>query len=143
MVTQLATTRERAMIKSLWNHSYSLWIFRNNEDHKNDNRVVAEYKQKELDNKIGHLYSAFALNDLHLNPLQRSHFDIQQEQLLLLSYDFRRAWLHSADLYLRCAIAHYQFNAWANRAHYINYLMVNKYLSLSLYLTSMNMIRCN
>jgi hypothetical protein len=41
-----------------------------------------------------------------LKPLQRSQFDIQQEQLLILSYDIRRAWLRSADLYLSRAIAH-------------------------------------
>jgi hypothetical protein len=46
---QLAITCERAIIKALWNHSY---IFRNNEDHKNDNRAVVEYKQKEQDDKI-------------------------------------------------------------------------------------------
>jgi hypothetical protein len=33
-----------------------LWIFCNNKDHKNDNRAVAEYKQKELDNKISQLF---------------------------------------------------------------------------------------
>jgi hypothetical protein len=55
MGSQLTTTRERVVIKALWNHIYKLWIFRNNEDHKNDNRDVAEYKQKELDENIGHL----------------------------------------------------------------------------------------
>jgi hypothetical protein len=63
MVPQLATTCELAFIKALWNHTDILWIFRNNEDHKNDNRAVAKYKQKELDTKIGQLYSAFVLND--------------------------------------------------------------------------------
>jgi hypothetical protein len=106
MGPQVATICERAIIKDLWNHTYRLWIFCNNKDHKNDNRVISEYKQKELDNKIEHLYSAFALNNPPLNPLQRSHFDIQQEQLLLLSYDIRRAWLRSADLYLSRATAH-------------------------------------
>jgi hypothetical protein len=106
MYPQLATPCERAFIKTLWNHTYRLWIFRNNEDHKNDNGYVAEYKQKELDTKIGQLYSAFALNDPPLKPLQRSHCDIQQEQLLLLSYDIRQAWLQSADLYISRATAH-------------------------------------
>jgi hypothetical protein len=46
IVPQLATTCERAMIKSLWNHSYRLWIFCSNEDNKNDNRAVDEYKHK-------------------------------------------------------------------------------------------------
>jgi hypothetical protein len=85
MGRQLATTCERALIKSLWNHTYRLWIFCKNEDQKNDNRAVAEYKQKEVDTKTGHLNYAFALNDLPINLLQRSHFDTQQEQLLLLS----------------------------------------------------------
>jgi hypothetical protein len=106
MGPQLATTCERAFIKALCNHSYRLWIFLNNEDHKNDNRAIAEYKQKEPDTEIGQLYCAFSLNDLPLNLLQRSHFDLQQEQLLLLSYDIRRAWLRSADLYLSRATAH-------------------------------------
>jgi hypothetical protein len=106
MAPQLSTTCERAMIKALWNHSYRLWIFRNNEVHKNDNRAVAKYKQKELDDTIGDLYSAFALNALPLNHLQRSHFEIQQEQLLLLSYNIRHAWLRSADLYFTRATAH-------------------------------------
>jgi hypothetical protein len=106
MGPQLETTCERAFIKALWNHTYILWIFRNNEDHKNENRAVAEYNQKELDTKIGHLNSSFALDDIPLNPLQLSHFDIPQEQLLLLSYDIRCAWLRSADLYLSRAIAH-------------------------------------
>jgi hypothetical protein len=106
MYPKLATSCERALFKALWNHTYRLWIFLNNEDHKNDNRAVAEYKQKELVTKIGHLYSTFALNDLPLNPLQCSHFDTQQEQLLLLSYDIRQAWLRSADLYLSRAPAY-------------------------------------
>lgn len=106
MGLQLAITCERAMIKALWSHSYRLWIFHNKEDHKNDNRAVAKYKQKELDNKISQLYSYFACNDIPLNPLQRSHFDIQQDQLLLFSHDIRCAWLRSVDLYLSRATAH-------------------------------------
>jgi hypothetical protein len=94
------------MNNALWNHSHRLWIFRNNEDRKNDNRDVAKYKQKQLDDMIGRLYSTFALNDLPIKPLQRSYFDIQQEPLLLVSYDIRRAWLRSAGLYLSRATAH-------------------------------------
>jgi hypothetical protein len=118
MGPQLATTCERAFIKALWNHTYRLWIFRNNEDHKNETHDVAEYNQKELDTNIGHLYSAFALNDLPINPLQRSHFDIQQEQRLLLSYDIIRAWLRSADLYLSREIAHDDL-AYGSQAQFI------------------------
>jgi hypothetical protein len=106
MGPQLSTICECAIIKALYNFSYILWIFRNNEDHKNNNRAVVEYKQKELDDTIGHLYSAFALNDPPLNPLRCSHFQIQQEQLLLLSYNIRRAWLRSANLYLSRATVH-------------------------------------
>jgi hypothetical protein len=87
MGPQLAKTCERAIIGALWNHSYRLWIFRDNKDHKNDNRSVAEYKQKELDDKIDQL--SFTDSALPLNPLQCSHFDIQQDQLLLLSYGIR------------------------------------------------------
>jgi hypothetical protein len=74
--------------------------------HKNENRSVAEYTQKELDAKIEQFYSSFASNTLPLNPLQCSHFDIQQDQLLLFSYDIRRAWLRSADFFLSRVIAH-------------------------------------
>jgi hypothetical protein len=77
IVPYVATTYERATSRALWNHSYRLWIFRNNEDHKNDNRSVAKYKQKELDTTIEQLYSYFASNTPPINPLQRSHFDIQ------------------------------------------------------------------
>jgi hypothetical protein len=106
MGPQLATTCERAMIRALWNHSYRLWIFHNNEDHKNDNHSIDEYKKKELDAKIEQLYSSFASNTLPLNPLQGLHFNIQQDQLLLLSYGISQAWLISADLYLSREIAH-------------------------------------
>jgi hypothetical protein len=52
MGPQLAKTCKRAMIHTLWNKAYILWLFRNNEDHKNDKWAVAEYKQKELDEKL-------------------------------------------------------------------------------------------
>jgi hypothetical protein len=44
MVAQAAKTCECAILQALWNHTYRSWIFRNNKDHKNDNRAVAEYK---------------------------------------------------------------------------------------------------
>jgi hypothetical protein len=106
MGTQMASTCESAMIRALWSHSYRLWIFRNNEDHKNDNIAIAEYKQRVKDNTIAQLYDIFATSSLPLNPLQRSHFDIQQEQLLPLSYGIRRAWLRSTELYLSRVTAH-------------------------------------
>jgi hypothetical protein len=40
---------DRALIQSLWGHTYRLWIFRNNEDHKNDTQSVAQHKQQALD----------------------------------------------------------------------------------------------
>jgi hypothetical protein len=39
-------------------------------------------------------------NTLLFNPLQQSHFDITQEEVLLFSYDIRRAWLRTAELYI-------------------------------------------
>jgi hypothetical protein len=51
------------MIQALWSHTHRLWIFHNNEDYKNDNRVRA-HKQKALDEKITELYSSFGHNIL-------------------------------------------------------------------------------
>jgi hypothetical protein len=70
MGPQLAITFERATIKARWNHSYRLCIFRNNEDHKNNNRPVAEYKQKELEDTIRQLHSSFIGNDLPYAEIQ-------------------------------------------------------------------------
>jgi hypothetical protein len=44
MGPQLAIICEFATLKALWNHSYRLWVFRNNEDHKNYNRAIVEYE---------------------------------------------------------------------------------------------------
>jgi hypothetical protein len=106
MVIQTAKSCERALIQALWDNTYRLWIFRNNEDHKNENRTVAQYKQQALDIRIAQQYDTFQLNVLPLNLLQQSHFNISQEELLLLSYDIRRAWLRSTDLYISRATAH-------------------------------------
>jgi hypothetical protein len=84
MGPKLAITRKRAMIKALCNHSYRFWIFCNNEDHQKNNCAVAEYKQKDPDDKISQLYSSFECNDIPLTIFQLSHFDIQQDQLLIL-----------------------------------------------------------
>jgi hypothetical protein len=97
---------ERALLQELWDHIYCLLTFHNNEDHKNDNRAVAEYKQQALDIMIAQQYSVFYTHNLPLNTLQQRHFDIPQDDLLLLSYDIRRAWLRSADLYISRATAH-------------------------------------
>jgi hypothetical protein len=106
MGSQTDKACERSLIQALWDHTYRLWIFRNNEDHNNDNRSVAQYKQQSLDPRIAQQYVNFRNNDLPLNTLQQIHFDISQEELLLLSYDIRRAWLRSADLYISWATAH-------------------------------------
>jgi hypothetical protein len=82
---------ERALIQALWDHIYRLWSFRNTEDHKNDNRSVAQYKQQALDIKISQQYRVFKTHNLPLNLLQQSHFSIPQDELLLLSYDIRHA----------------------------------------------------
>jgi hypothetical protein len=94
-----AIAYERALIQALWDHVYRLWTFRNNEDHNNDNRSVAQYTQHALGIRIKQQYIDFNTHNLPLNPLQQHHFDIPQDELLLLSYDIRRAWLRSADLY--------------------------------------------
>jgi hypothetical protein len=73
-----------------------LWIFMNNEDHKNDNRTIAQYKQQTLDVRVTQQYATFQNNDLPLKTLQQSHFDITQEELLILSFDINHAWLRSA-----------------------------------------------
>jgi hypothetical protein len=106
MGSQTANACERALIQALWDHTYRLWIFRNNEDHKNDNRPVAQYKQQALDLRITQQYPTFHNNDLPLNTSQQSQFDISQEELLLLSYEIHRAWLRLADLYISCTTSH-------------------------------------
>jgi hypothetical protein len=97
---------ERALIQALWDHNYRLWTFSNNEDHKNDNRSIAQYKKQALDIRIEQQYIVFNTHNLALNPLQQRHFDILQYEPLLLSYEIRRAWLRSEDLYISRATAH-------------------------------------
>jgi hypothetical protein len=101
-----AKSCERALIQALGDHLYRLWSFRNTEDHKNDNRAVSQYKQPALDIKISQQYSVLQAHNLPLNLLQQCHFEIPQDELLLLSYDIRSAWLRSADLYISRATAH-------------------------------------
>jgi hypothetical protein len=95
MEAQTANAFECALIQAVWNHTYRLWIVRNDEDHKNNNRAVAEYRQRSLDDKIAEHYESFSAGNLPLNPLQTSYFDIPQDQLILLSYDIRCTWLCS------------------------------------------------
>jgi hypothetical protein len=105
MGSKMVRTCECVLSKALWDHIYRLWIFGNNEDHKNENRTVAQYKQQALDIKITQQCDTFNTCDLPLNPL-RHHFDIPQDQLILLYHDIRCAWLRSADLYISRATAH-------------------------------------
>jgi hypothetical protein len=102
----MAKACERALIQALLDHIYRLWSVHNTEDHKNDNRAVSQYKQQALHINIAQQYSVFQTRNLPLNLLQQSHFDIPQEELLLLSYDIRHAWLRSEDLYISRATAH-------------------------------------
>jgi hypothetical protein len=118
MGSQTTKACERALVQALWDHTYRLWIFRNNEDHKIDNRSVAQYKQQALKFKISQQYDTFQNNNLTLNLLQQSHFNIPQDELLFLSYDIRRAWLRSADLYISRATHHNDF-ARGSHAQYI------------------------
>jgi hypothetical protein len=97
---------DRALIQALWGHIYRLWCFSNTEDHKNDNRSIAQYKQEALDIKTSQQYRVFQTHNLPLNLLQQSNFAIPQDELLLLSYDIRHAWLRSAYVYISRATAH-------------------------------------
>jgi hypothetical protein len=37
--------------EGIWSHTYHVWIFINNEDHKNHNLSVPEHKQQALNDK--------------------------------------------------------------------------------------------
>jgi hypothetical protein len=41
-----------------------------------------------------------------MNPLQEQLFDIQIEELLIMSYNIREVWLQSSSIYLQRAEAH-------------------------------------
>jgi hypothetical protein len=106
MGIKAAKACERALIQALWDHTHKLWIFKNSEDHKNHNRTFAQYNQQTLAIIIAQQYETFKLNVLPLNILQQSHFKISQQELFLLSYDIRCAWLRSAGLYISQAAAY-------------------------------------
>jgi hypothetical protein len=76
MGSQTVKSRECALMQALWYHTYRLRISRNDEDHNNDNRAVAQYTQQALDTKITQQYNTFYSCDRPLSPLQQSHFDI-------------------------------------------------------------------
>jgi hypothetical protein len=121
MGSQTAKACQRALIQSLWDHTYHLWIFRNNEYHNNDNRAVAQHKQQALNSRITQRYNVFHTNTLPLKLFQQSHFDITQEELLLLSYDIGRAYLRSADLYIRCVTAHNDLARGSHAQHILHH----------------------
>jgi hypothetical protein len=89
------------MIYSLWKHYLQSWEFRNDESHKDEVRSVAEYKQQTLDDKI---CEACQQKDTLL--LQEKIFEIQIDEVLLVSYNIRKAWLQYASLYLQRAASH-------------------------------------
>jgi hypothetical protein len=53
-----------------------------------------------------------------LNPLQSHHFEIQLDQLLLLSYNIRKSWIRSAYMYTSCTTS-FDNLARGSEAHHI------------------------
>jgi hypothetical protein len=97
---------ECSLIKSIWKHSICQWEFRNDESHKDETRSIAEYKQHALDENIKATYQDQD-NLMHpLNPLQEQQFKFPIEKLLMMSYNIRKAWLRSSELYIRQEEAH-------------------------------------
>jgi hypothetical protein len=84
-------------------NSLQLWKFRNDESHKDEVRSVAEYKQHALDDKIREAYHQKDTLLYPINPLQEQLFEIIIDELLIMSYNVRKNWLHSASLYLQRA----------------------------------------
>jgi hypothetical protein len=119
MGSQMARSCEPEIIQALWDHTYRLLIFINDDDHKNDNRAVARYKKQALDKNISQKYNTFYSCDLLLNPLQQGHFEIPHYQLLLLSYDIRHALLRYADLYSSRSTAHNDLARGSHAQHII------------------------
>jgi hypothetical protein len=119
MGAQTVKACERALIQALWDHTYRLWTFRNNEDHKQDNHNIAQFKQA-LGIQIAQQYHTFQHNDLPINVIQKNHFNISQEELLLLSYDIHRAWLRSTDLYISRDAAHNDLSHGTHAKHILH-----------------------
>jgi hypothetical protein len=84
---------ELSLIKSICKHSVRQWDFRNEESQKNETRSVAEYKQHALDENIRAPYQEEYDLTHPLNPLQEQQFQILMEDLLIMSYNIRKAWL--------------------------------------------------
>jgi hypothetical protein len=94
---------KRSIKSSLWKHALQLWEFRNDESHKDKVRSVAEYKQHVLDDKIREAYQQEDTLLNIMNPLQEKIFEITIDELHIMSYNIRKAWLQSASLYLQRA----------------------------------------
>jgi hypothetical protein len=85
---------ERSMITSLLKRSICQWDFRNYESHKDETRSVAKYKQHTLDENIKSTY-----HDKD-NSIQEQQFNSPIKELLLMSYNKRKARLRSSELYI-------------------------------------------
>jgi hypothetical protein len=75
---------ERSMITSIWKHSLRQWDIRNDESHKDEMRVVAEYKQHTLDEKIKGADQDKANLMYPLDPLQEQQFNITIDELFMM-----------------------------------------------------------
>jgi hypothetical protein len=104
--TEVIEAFERSKITFDWRHSLQIWDFRNDEYHRDELRSVPEYKQQALDDKIREAYHQKDTLIHPMNPLREQLFDIQIDELLIMSYNIRNAWLRSALLYLQRAEAH-------------------------------------
>jgi hypothetical protein len=97
---------ERSLVNLIWRHSVCQWDFRNEELHKDETRSVPEYKQHALDEKIKATYQDKENVTHPLNHLQEQNFQILIEDLLLMSYNIRKSWLWSSEIYIIRAQAH-------------------------------------
>jgi hypothetical protein len=98
---------EQSLIKAIWQHSVRQWDFINEESQKDETRSVAEYKQHAPCKYIRTTYQD-KYNLAHpLNPLQEQQFQILIDDLLLMSYNIRKAWLRSSEIYILRAKAHH------------------------------------
>jgi hypothetical protein len=84
----------------MWQHSEHQWGFIDEESHKDETRSVAKYKQHALNEKIRATYRDKNNLTHPLKPLQ------ERDDLLLRSYNIRKAWLRSSELYILLAQAH-------------------------------------
>jgi hypothetical protein len=59
-----------------------MWDARDQEEQINENRQVAHYNQQAFNTQMTEAYQFQATDNLPINPLQTSHFNIPEEQLL-------------------------------------------------------------